>query len=179
MLLCRAKRVGKLKILKNFVLSLLPRKFSVDPGQRRQGIRIQISISTIFALLIIPSLGCVIAFSYNENLKNLRGVSERFTDGARDNTVTMAHDLLDPVAATLRVVAEIAGSSPAFFRTEQSRNVLYAALTSAMQIDAFYPVCPGSRAPAALQSDPGVCRTRQSRRQRREDGNPLQLSDQR
>ena len=124
--------------MKNFVLSLLPRKFSVDPGQRRQGIRIQISISTIFALLIIPSLGCVIAFSYNENLKNLRGVSERFTDGARDNAVTMAHDLLDPVAATLRVVAEIAGSSPAFFRTEQSRNVLYAALTSAMQIDAFY-----------------------------------------
>jgi adenylate cyclase len=105
---------------------------------RNWRVRIQISISAIFALLVIPALGCVIVFSYYENLKNLEAVSERFIDGARDNAVTMAHDLLDPVAATARVVAEVAGLNPAFFRTEQSRDVLFAALTSAPQIDAFY-----------------------------------------
>jgi hypothetical protein len=59
-------------------------------------------------------------------------------DSARDNAVTMSHNLLDPVVETTRVVAEVAGTNPEFFRTEQSRNVLYTALTSAKQIDAFY-----------------------------------------
>ena len=81
-------------------------------------------------------MGCVIVFSYYENLKNLEAVSERFIDSARDNAVIMAHDLLDPVVATARVVAEVAGLNPAFFRTEQSRDA-FAALTSAPQIDAF------------------------------------------
>jgi class 3 adenylate cyclase len=101
-------------------------------------VRLQISISAIFALLIIPALGFVIAFSYYENLKNLSVISDRFIDRARDDAVMMSHDLLDPVAATVRVVAEVAASNPALFRTEQSRNVLYAALNSAVQIDAFY-----------------------------------------
>src|SRR5215471_3828781 len=105
---------------------------------RNWAVRIQVSISVIFALLIVPALAGAIAFSYYENLKNLEAVSKKFTDGARDNAVTMVHELLDPVAATVRVIAEVAGMNPAFFRAEQSRNVLYTALTSAPQIDAFY-----------------------------------------
>src|SRR3954451_10945428 len=112
--------------------------FKLALGRQSEGVKLQISISAIFALLVTPALGFVIAFSYYENLKNLHAVSDKFIDSARDNAVTMSHDLLDPVVATARVVAEIAGSNPDFFRTEQSRNVLYTALTSAKQIDAFY-----------------------------------------
>ena len=103
-----------------------------------QRIRLQVSISVIFTVLIIPALASVIAFSYYENLQNLRAVSEKFINDLRDNAIIASTDLLDPVAATVRVVAQVAGSLPAFFRSEESRNVLYAALTSAPQIDAIY-----------------------------------------
>jgi adenylate cyclase len=50
----------------------------------------------------------------------------------------MASNPLEPVAATIRLVAEMAGARPEFFRTEESRNTLYEALISAPQIDAVY-----------------------------------------
>lgn len=107
-------------------------------SEQSRGIKLQLSISVIFTMLIVPALGCVIAFSYYANLRNLQAVSQRFVNTARDDAITMSHDLLDPVVGVVRVVARMAEADPAFFRTEESRNVLHAALTSAPQIDAFY-----------------------------------------
>jgi adenylate cyclase len=92
----------------------------------------------LFVLLILPSLGLVITFSYRENARNLHSLSDRFIDRARDEAITMAMNFLEPVGATLRLVAEMAGAQPQFFRGEDSRNVLYQALVSADQIDALY-----------------------------------------
>jgi adenylate cyclase len=103
-----------------------------------RGTKLQISISAVFALLILPALGLVIAFSYYENARNLANVSQRFMDRARDDAIGMASNLLEPVAATLRLVAEVASARPEFFRAENSRNTLYEALISAPQIDAVY-----------------------------------------
>ena len=89
-------------------------------------------------LLILPALGAVIAFSYYENARNLTNVSQRFIDRARDDAVDMASNFLEPVAATIRLVAAVAAARPEFFRTEESRNTLYEALISAPQIDAVY-----------------------------------------
>jgi adenylate cyclase len=90
-----------------------------------KGTKLQLSISAIFALLILPALGAVIAFSYYENARNLTNISQRFMDRARDDAVDMASNLLEPVAATIRLVAEVATARPEFFRTEESRNTLY------------------------------------------------------
>jgi adenylate cyclase len=106
--------------------------------EARRGTRLQLSISAVFALLILPALGLVIAFSYYENARNLTNVSQRFMDRARDDAIGMASNLLEPVAATIRLVAEVASARPEFFRTEESRNTLYEALISAPQIDAVY-----------------------------------------
>jgi adenylate cyclase len=103
-----------------------------------RGTKLQLSISAVFALLILPALGAVIAFSYYENARNLTNVSQRFTDRSRDDAIDMASNLLDPVAATIRLVAGVATARPEFFRTEESRNILYEALISAPQIDAVY-----------------------------------------
>jgi len=103
-----------------------------------RGTRLQLSISAIFALLILPALGAVIAFSYYENARNLTNVSQRFIDRARDDALDMASNFFEPVAATIRLVAEVATARPEFFRTEESRNTLYQALISAPQIDAVY-----------------------------------------
>jgi class 3 adenylate cyclase len=101
-------------------------------------IRLQASIAAVFAALSLPALGIVIAFSYLENVRNLSAVSERFVSRSRDDAVQMTHDMLDPVAATLRLVASAEETTPGFFRSDQSANFLYEALISAPQIDAIY-----------------------------------------
>lgn len=100
--------------------------------------KLQFSISAIFALLILPALGAVIAFSYYENVRNLNNVAQRSIDRARDDAIGMGSDFFEPVAATIRLVADVATAHPEFFRTEESRDTLYAALISAPQIDAVY-----------------------------------------
>ena len=100
--------------------------------------KLQVSISAIFALLILPALGAVIAFSYYENVRNLNDVAQRSIDRTRDDAIRMGSDFFEPVAATIRLVAEVATAHPEFFRTEESRDTLYAALISAPQIDAVY-----------------------------------------
>jgi hypothetical protein len=103
-----------------------------------RGTRLQVSISAIFALLILPALGAVIAFSYYENARNLTNVSQRFIDRARDDAVEMSRNLLEPVGATLRLVAAAEQATPGFFHSDESANLLYQALVSAPQIDAVY-----------------------------------------
>lgn len=100
--------------------------------------RLQISISAIFALLILPALAAVIGFSYSENARNLHELSQHFMDRTRAGAIDMASNLLALVAAILRLVAEVATDRPGFHRADESRNILYEALTSAPQIDAVY-----------------------------------------
>ncbi len=107
-------------------------------AEERGGTRLQVSISSIFALLILPALAAVVAFSYYENERKLLANLERFVDGARDDAIRMSRELIDPVAATLRLTAETARVNPGFFRSEASRDFLITALTSAEQIDAVY-----------------------------------------
>ena len=76
--------------------------------------RLQLSISAVFALLILPALGAVIAFSYYENARNLTNVSQRFIDRARDDAVADVEEFFEPVGATLRLVAAAEQPRPAF-----------------------------------------------------------------
>ena len=103
-----------------------------------RGTRLQVSISTIFALLILPALAAVIAFRYHENDRNLRDLSQTLLDRARDDAVTSVSALLDQVASTLEMVAAVEASRPGFFRDDGSSVVLYHALVTAGYIDAVY-----------------------------------------
>src|SRR6185503_4881732 len=53
-------------------------------------------------------------------------------------SIETAENLIRPVAATLRIVAEAVTADPAFFKTEASRNLLHSALISAEQLDGLY-----------------------------------------
>ena len=55
--------------------------------------KLQFSISAVFALLILPALSAVIAFSYYENVRNLSEVAQRSIDRARDDAITMGCQL--------------------------------------------------------------------------------------
>src|SRR5712672_2747395 len=52
--------------------------------------------------------------------------------------VERTQDLIENTESPLRFLAEVAGADPSYFRTEQSRDLLYRALTSAAHIDAIY-----------------------------------------
>jgi len=101
-------------------------------------IRFQVTISILFMAVILPVLTVILSYSYEENSKNLIKLSNDYIDHARDDSVATARNLLDPVAGTMRIVAEVASANPNYFREEQSRNLLFQVLTSAEQIDAIY-----------------------------------------
>src|SRR5258708_31826115 len=84
--------------------------------------KLQFSISAIFALLILPALGAVIAFSYYENVRNLNNVARRSIDRARDDAIAMGADFFEPVAATLRLVAGGSTPRPPVFPTQANRD---------------------------------------------------------
>jgi class 3 adenylate cyclase len=52
--------------------------------------------------------------------------------------VERTQDLIESTESPLRFLAEVATADPGYFRTEQSRDLLYRALTSAAHIDAAY-----------------------------------------
>lgn len=104
----------------------------------RSGSRLQVSISTIFALLILPALALVIGFSYYENAGNLESLQQRLVDRAADDARSMSRNLLEPVAATLHLMAAAEENVPGFYRSDRSGELLYQALISAPQIDAVY-----------------------------------------
>jgi class 3 adenylate cyclase len=116
----------------------MSRVVSVLGALKRHKIRLQISISVLFAILILPVLAFIMSYSYREHSRELISLADQQINEARDDSITVATNLLTPVAGTMRVIAAMAASDPGYFRTEQSRNVLYQALTSADQIDGIY-----------------------------------------
>src|SRR5258705_5996218 len=88
--------------------------------------RLQFSISAIFALLILPALGAIIAFSYYENVRNLDNVAQRSIDRARDDAIRMGSDFFEPVAATIRLVAVACIAHTQCFPTERIPETLSA-----------------------------------------------------
>ncbi len=105
---------------------------------KKKRIRLQLSISMLFMILILPVLALIMSYSYYENSLNLISLADTQIERAQDDSIDVATHLLEPVAGTLRIIAQVAASNPAYFRTEQSRDLLYQGLTSADQIDALY-----------------------------------------
>ena len=100
--------------------------------------RLSVVMPALFVCLSIPILIFILLYNYHVNSVAIRSTLN--DDVARTNQASIenAQDFVQPVAGTLRLLAAAASADPAFFRTEQSRDFLYQALTSAPQIDAAY-----------------------------------------
>lgn len=116
----------------------MPIVTSILSALRRKRIRLQLSISMLFMILILPVLVLIMTYSYYANSRSLISLGNTQIERAKDDSIYVATNLLEPVAGTLRIIAEVAASNPGYFRTEQSRDLLFQALTSADQIDAIY-----------------------------------------
>ena len=95
-------------------------------------------MSLVFVSLSIPILVFILVYNYNRTSSVIIAMLREQVAKTRAATVESAQDLIQPVARTLRLLAEVVASEPAAFRTEPSRDLLYRALTSVDQIDAIY-----------------------------------------
>jgi hypothetical protein len=100
--------------------------------------RLSVVMSVLFVCLSIPILIFILFYNYHANsVAIVSTLNEDVAKNAR-TSIENAQNLIQPVGSTLRLLATAASADPAFFRTEQSRDFLYQALTSAPQIDAAY-----------------------------------------
>src|SRR5262245_18559168 len=92
-------------------------------------------MSLVFVSLSIPILVFILVYNYQRTSAVIIATLHEEVAKTRLATVESAQNLIQPVAGTVRLLAEVAASEPSFFKTEPSRDLLYRALTSADQID--------------------------------------------
>jgi len=92
----------------------------------------------LFVLLSIPVLIFILVYSYRQNAAAINATLSDAVAKTRQASIEDAENLINPVAGTPTLLAAVAADNPETFRNEESRELLYQALTSARQIDAAY-----------------------------------------
>jgi adenylate cyclase len=101
-------------------------------------LRLSAVMSGLFVLLSIPVLIFILVYNYRQNAAAINATLNDVVAKTKQASIENAESMIHGVAATARVLAEIGAADPAFFRTEQSRQVLFQSLTSAEEIDATF-----------------------------------------
>ena len=100
--------------------------------------RLSLVMSLLFIGLSIPILIFILIYSYNKNSAGMVSILNDAVAQASRSGVERTETLIDNTETPLRFLAEVATADPGYFRTEQSNDLLYRALTSAAHIDAVY-----------------------------------------
>jgi class 3 adenylate cyclase/ABC-type nitrate/sulfonate/bicarbonate transport system substrate-binding protein len=100
--------------------------------------RLSLIMSLLFIGLSIPILIFILIYNYNRNSAGMVLILNDAVAQTSQAGVDRTHDLIESTESPLRFIAEVAAADPQYFRTEQSNDLLYRALTSAAHIDAVY-----------------------------------------
>jgi class 3 adenylate cyclase/ABC-type nitrate/sulfonate/bicarbonate transport system substrate-binding protein len=100
--------------------------------------RLSLIMSLLFIGLSIPILIFILIYNYNKNSAGMVSILNEAVAQTSRAGVERTQDLIENTESPLRFLAELASADPGYFRTEQSRDLLYRALTSAAHIDAVY-----------------------------------------
>jgi adenylate cyclase len=101
-------------------------------------VRLSAVMSGLFVLLSIPVLIFILVYNYQQNAAAINATLNDVVAKTKQASIENAESMIHGVAATTRVLAEVGAADPAFFRTEQSRQILFQSLTSAEEIDATF-----------------------------------------
>jgi adenylate cyclase len=101
-------------------------------------LRLSAVMSALFVCLSIPVLIFILLYNYHVNSAAIAVALNNEVAKTNQASIENAENLIYPVANTLRLLAGVASADPITFRREESRDILYQALTSAAQIDAAY-----------------------------------------
>jgi class 3 adenylate cyclase/ABC-type nitrate/sulfonate/bicarbonate transport system substrate-binding protein len=100
--------------------------------------RLSLIMSLLFIGLSIPILIFILIYNYNKNSAGMVSILNEAVVQTSQAAVERTQDLIENTESSLRFLAEVAAADPNYFRTEQSRDLLYRALTSAAHTDAAY-----------------------------------------
>jgi class 3 adenylate cyclase/ABC-type nitrate/sulfonate/bicarbonate transport system substrate-binding protein len=100
--------------------------------------RLSLIMSLLFIGLSIPILIFILIYNYNKNSAGMVSILNEAVAQSSHASVERTETLIENTEGPLRFLAEVAAADPGYFRTEQSRDLLYRALTSAIYIDAVY-----------------------------------------
>jgi class 3 adenylate cyclase len=95
-------------------------------------------MSLLFIGLSIPILIFILIYNYNKNSAGMVSILNDAVAQTSRAAVERTENLIDSTETPLRFLAEVAAADLGYFRTEQSNDLLYRALTSASHIDAVY-----------------------------------------
>jgi class 3 adenylate cyclase/ABC-type nitrate/sulfonate/bicarbonate transport system substrate-binding protein len=116
----------------------LARLGALAPATRMGRPRLSLVMSLLFIGLSIPILIFILIYNYNKNAAGMVSILNDAVAQTSRAGVERTENLIDSTETPLRFLAEVAAADPGYFRTEQSNDLLYRALTSASHIDAVY-----------------------------------------
>jgi len=117
---------------------LLVRLGALAPLATLRRPRLSLIMSLLFIGLSIPILIFILIYNYNKNSAGMVSILNDAVAQTSQAGVERTQDLIGSTESPLRFLAEVAAADPGYFRTEQSAELLYRALTSAPHIDAAY-----------------------------------------
>jgi adenylate cyclase len=91
-----------------------------------------------FVCLSIPILIFILLYNYHRNSETMIAILHEDVAKTSRASIENVEAMIGGVAVTLRLLAEVTGANPGFFRTERSNDVLFRALTTADEIDAAF-----------------------------------------
>ncbi len=100
--------------------------------------RLSLIMSLLFIGLSIPVLIFILIYNYNKNSAGMVAILNDAVAQTSQAGIERTENLIESTESPLRFLAEVAGADSGYFRTEQSNDLLYRALTSAAHIDAIY-----------------------------------------
>jgi class 3 adenylate cyclase/ABC-type nitrate/sulfonate/bicarbonate transport system substrate-binding protein len=100
--------------------------------------RLSLIMSLLFIGLSIPVLIFILIYNYNKNSAGMVAILNDAVAQTSQAGIERTENLIESTESPLRFLAEVTSSDPGYFRTDQSNDLLYRALTSAAHIDAIY-----------------------------------------
>jgi class 3 adenylate cyclase/ABC-type nitrate/sulfonate/bicarbonate transport system substrate-binding protein len=100
--------------------------------------RLSLIMSSLFIGLSIPILIFILIYNYSKNSAAIVSALNDAVIQTSQAGVERTQELIESTESPLRFLAAVAAADSGYFRTEQSRDLLYRALTSAAHIDAVY-----------------------------------------
>ncbi|SHH95380.1 Adenylate cyclase, class 3 [Bradyrhizobium erythrophlei] len=95
-------------------------------------------MSGLFVCLSIPILIFILVYNYYRNSEVMMATLKDDVAKTRQASIENVQGMIQGVAGTLRLLAEVVAADPALFHTDRSREVLFRTLTSAEEIDAAF-----------------------------------------
>src|ERR1700757_4052762 len=85
--------------------------------------KLSLLMAALFVGLTIPILVFILVYSYHRNAQAINATLREQVAKTRQESIETTQGMIDGVAGTVRLVAEVVAADPDFFRTDKSREV--------------------------------------------------------